>query len=65
MSNINKIIEKCKGVEVKDTFVSGLEYATGLSLPMLERVHKLISNYYRENAWFYIDNRNIRAFCLY
>ena len=32
---------------------------------ILERVHSLISNYCHENACFYIDNRNIRGFCLY
>ena len=30
-----------------------------------ERVLSLISSYSRENAYFYIDNRNIRGFCLY
>ena len=34
-------------------------------LPILERVHNLISNYCRENACCYIDNRNIGGFCLY
>ena len=43
----------------------GLLYTTRVSLPMLERVHILISNYCRENVCFYIDNRNIRGFCLY
>ena len=43
----------------------GLVYTARVSLPILERVHSLISNYCRENACFYIDNRNIRGFCLY
>ena len=50
---------------VRNIFVSGLVYTTKISLPILERVHSLISNYCRENACFYIDNRNIRGFCLY
>ena len=43
--------------------MSGLVYTT--RLPILERVHNLISNYCRENACCYIDNRNIGGFCLY
>ena len=65
MSNINKMVEKCKRVGVRNIFVSGLVYTTRVSLPKLEKVHSLISNYCRENACFYINNRNIRWFCLY
>ena len=52
MSSIHKIIEKCKRVGVRNIFVSGLLYTTRVSLPILERVHNLISNYCRENAFF-------------
>ena len=65
ISNIHKIVEKCKRLGVRNIFVSGWVYTTRVSLPILERVHSLISNYCRENACFYIDNRNIRGFCLY
>ena len=65
MSNIYKIKEKCKRVGVRNIFVSGLVYTTRVSLPILDRVHRLTSNYCRENACFYIDNRNIGGFCLY
>ena len=65
MSNIHKIVEKCKRVGVRNIFVSGLVYTTRVSLPILERVHSLISNYCSENACFYIDNRNTTRFCLY
>ena len=44
--------------------MSSLVYITRVSLPILERVHNLISNYCRENDCFHIDNRNIRGFCL-
>ena len=64
MSNTHKIIEKCKQVGVRNIFVSSLVYTTRVSLPILERVHILISNYCSENACFYIDNRNIRGFSL-
>ena len=36
-----------------------------LKLLIPERVHSLISHYCRENACFYIDNKNNRGFCLY
>ena len=65
MSNIQKIIEKCKQVGVRNNFVFGLMYTTRLSLPILERAHNLISNYCRENYCFYIDNRNITGFYLH
>ena len=45
--------------------MSSLVYTARVNLPILERVHSLISNCWRENACFYIDNRNIRGFCLY
>ena len=64
MSNIHKIIEKCKRVGAWNIFASGLVYTTRVSLSVLERVLILISNYCRENACFYTDNRNIREFCL-
>ena len=65
MSNIHKVVEKCKRVGVRNTFVSSLMYTTRVSLPLLDRVYSLISNYCRENACFYNDNRNISGFCLY
>ena len=65
VSNVHKITEKCKRVGVRNIFVSDLVHATRVSLPMLERIHILISNYCCENVCFYIDNRFIRGFCLY
>ena len=44
MSNIHKIIEKCKWAGIRNIFVSGLVYTTTVSLPILERVNNLISN---------------------
>ena len=64
MSNIHEI-EKSKRVWVINIFVSSLVYTTRVNLPILERVHTLISNYCPEKACFYIDNRNIRRFCLH
>ena len=42
MSNIHKIVEKCKRVGVRNVFVSVLVYTTRVNLPILQRVHSLI-----------------------
>ena len=56
MSINQKIIGKCKGVGVRNIFMSGLVYAASVSSrPITERIHKLNSNYCREDACFYID----------
>ena len=65
ISNIHKIVQKRKQVGVKNILLSDLMYTKRLKLPILERVHRLISNYCRENACFYIDNKNKRELCLY
>ena len=41
MSNIYKIIEKCKRVGVRNSFVFRLVYTTKVSLPILQRFHNL------------------------
>ena len=46
MSNIFKIIEKCKRAGVRNSFVFGLVYTTRVSLPIIEKVHNLISTYF-------------------
>ena len=40
-------------------------YTTRINLPILERVHKLISNYCRENVCCYTDSEKIRELCSY
>ena len=47
MSNIYKIIEKCKRVGVRNSFVFRLVYTTKVSLPILQRVHNLSQLYTR------------------
>ena len=49
MSNIHKMVKNRKRVGVRNIFVSDLVYTARVSLPILERVHSLISNYCREN----------------
>ena len=42
-SDIHKRIEKSKRVGVRNIFVSGFVYTTRVSLPILEKVHNLIT----------------------
>ena len=56
ISNVEKMVQKCRNYGVKKIFISGLVFSTKVSLPMLEQIHKKFE---------YIDNRNIRGFCLY
>ena len=64
MLNIHKTVEKCKEVGVRNIFLSGLVYTTRVSLPMLQRVHGLISNYYRENAFILITEISEGFVCI-
>ena len=43
MSNIQKIVGKCKQVGVRNIFVSGLVYTLRVNLPTLERFHSFKS----------------------
>ena len=55
MSNIHEIIEKCKRVGLRNTFVSGMVYITRVCLPIVERVHHyLISNNCRKKNLVFI-----------
>ena len=36
-----------------------------VDLPTLERVHASLSNFYGDNGFVYINNRNIKGDCLY
>ena len=40
--------------------VSGIFYATRISLPILVHVHNMVLNFCSAKGLFYIDNRNIR-----
>ena len=51
-------------LDSENVFGSGLMYTTRVSLPIVERVHNVISKFCLENACFYIDNRYIREFNL-
>ena len=65
MNNIKCMAEKCRSYGVKNTFLSGRVFTASVSLDLLIQVHDMISNFCNTNGLYYIDNRNIRADCLY
>ena len=40
ISNVEKMVQKCRNYGVKKIFTSGLVFFTKISLPMLEQIHK-------------------------
>ena len=65
ISNVEKMVQKCRNYGVKKIFISGLVFSTKVSLPMLEQIHKKLVEMSGFLDFEYIDNRNIRGFCLY
>ena len=65
MNKIICMVEKCRIYSVKIIFLSGRVFTTRVSLDILIQVHSMISNFFNTNGLYYIDNRNIRADCLY
>ena len=65
MNNIIRMVEKCRNYGVKNIFLSGIVFTMRVSLDILIQVHNMISNFCSTNGLYYIDNRNIRADCLY
>ena len=65
MNNIICMVEKCHNYGVKNNFLSGIVFMRRVSLDILVQVHNMISNFCSTNGLYYIDNRNIRADCLY
>ena len=65
MNNIIRMVEKCRNYGVKNIFLSGIVFTMRVSLDILIQVHNMISNFCSINGLYYIDNRNIRADCLY
>ena len=58
--NLRCMVDKCHTYGVKNVFISGLVYTTGIGLPVLERTHEMIVNHCCKLAVCYVDNRNIR-----
>ena len=65
IANIKKITQKRVSFGIKQIYVSGLIFTTRVDLPTLERVHALLSNFFGDNDFVYIDNSNIKRDCLY
>ena len=65
MNKIICMVEKCRIYGVKIIFLSGRVFTTRVSLDILLQVHSMISNFFNTNGQNHIDNRNIRANCLY
>ena len=65
IKNITCMVEKCRNYGVNNIFMSGIVFTTRVSLGILIQVHNKISNFCNTNGLYYIDNRNIRADCLY
>ena len=64
-NNIICMVEKCRNYGVINTFLSRIVFTTRVSLDILIQVHNMISNFCGTNGLYYIENRNIRADCLY
>ena len=58
-------VEKCRNYGVNNIFLSGIVFTMRVSLDILIQVHNKISNFCNTNGLYYVDNRNIRADCLY
>ena len=64
ISNVEKVIQKARNCGVEKIFLSGLVFSMKVSLPILEQVHKKLVKMSGLLDSEYIDNRNIRSFCL-
>ena len=65
MNNIICMVEKCRNYGVKNIVLSGMAFTTRVSLDILIQMRNMISNFRSTNGLYYMDNRNIRADCLY
>ena len=65
MNNIVCMVEKSRNYGIKNSLLSGIVLTKRVSLDVLMKVHKMISNFCNINSLYYIDNRNIRAEGLY
>ena len=59
------MVKKCRNYGVNNIFLSGIVFTTRVSLDILIQVHNKISTFCNTNGLYYIDNRHIRADCLY
>ena len=64
MNNIVCMAE-CRNYGVKNILLAGIVFTMRVNFDILVQVHNMISNFCSTNGLYYIDNRNIRADCLY
>ena len=65
ISNVEKMVQKCRNYGVKKIFISSLVFSTKVSLSLLKQIHKKLVEMSGFLDFEYLDNRNIRGFCLY
>ena len=65
ISNVEKMVQKCRNYGVKKIFISSLVFSTKVSLSMLKQIHKKLVEMSGFLDFEYLDDRNIRGFCLY
>ena len=65
ISNVEKMVQKCRNYGVKKIFISSLVFSTNVSLSMLKQIQKKLVEMSGFLDFEYLDNRNIRGFCLY
>ena len=59
------MVQKCRIYGVKKIFISSVVFSTKVSLSMLNQIHKKLVEMSGFLDFEYLDNRNIRGFCLY
>ena len=62
---MEKMVQKCRIYGVKKIFISSVVFSTKVSLSMLNQIHKKLVEMSGFLDFEYLDNRNIRGFCLY
>ena len=65
ISNVEKMVQKCRNYGVKKIFISSLVFSTKVSLSLLKQIHKKLVEMSGFLDFEYLDNSNIRGFCLY
>ena len=65
VSNLVKIVNKCKSFGVMDLFVSGIAFNKGLPQSVIKKVNEKIVDTCQKNRIVFIDNGNISNMDLY
>ena len=65
VSNLVKIVNRCKSFGVMDLFVSGIAFNKRLPYAVIKKVNEKIVDMYKKNGIAFIDNGNISNMDLY